>query len=158
MTRPVRFTLNGSAVTAEVQPRESLGNAIRERLGLTGTQVACGVGQCGACTVLLDGAAVRSCLLLAVQADGCEVRTIESVADGDRLHPLQAALLASGGTQCGYCSPGIVLAVMSYLDEHGGGDPPTRLDIERALAHHLCRCTGYAPIVAAIEAYAAGQR
>jgi carbon-monoxide dehydrogenase small subunit len=154
--RSVRFTLNGVPVAVEVQPRESLGNAVRERLGLTGTHVACGVGQCGACTVLLDGAAVRSCLLLAVQADGCEVRTIESVAAGGRLHPLQAELLARGGAQCGYCTPGMVLAALSFLDERRGGGPPTRCEIEQALANHLCRCTGYTPIVAAVEAYATG--
>ncbi|MEZ5101057.1 MAG: (2Fe-2S)-binding protein [Thermoleophilia bacterium] len=142
------LTVNGRAVREAVEPRLTLSDFLRHRLGLTGTHVGCEHGVCGSCTVLLDGAAVRSCLLLAVQADGLEVRTVESLATGEALHPLQQAFHEHHALQCGFCTPGILMAAVDYL----GREPdPTREEIADMLSGHLCRCTGYAPIVEAIH-------
>jgi carbon-monoxide dehydrogenase small subunit len=135
-----------------VEARRSLADFLREDLALTGTHVGCEHGVCGACTVLLDGAPVRSCLLLAVQADGAEVKTVEGLAPPDGgLHPLQAAFQAHHGLQCGFCTPGILMSAQAFLDEHPA---PTAIEIREMLAGHLCRCTGYEAIVAAIAAAA----
>jgi aerobic-type carbon monoxide dehydrogenase small subunit (CoxS/CutS family) len=147
----VELVVNGRAVREEVEPRLLLSDFLRHRLGLTGTHVGCEHGVCGACTIQLDGAAVRSCLLLAVQADGCEVRTVESLAGGPGLSPLQEAFRRRHALQCGFCTPGILMAADALL----AGGTPTRDAIVDLLGGHLCRCTGYAPIVAAI-AEAAG--
>jgi aerobic-type carbon monoxide dehydrogenase small subunit (CoxS/CutS family) len=141
------FTLNGRTVAVQVEPRELLGHVLRERLGCRGVHVACGQGFCGACTVLLDGGAVRSCLMLAPQVGGRDVRTIADVADDDApggMHPLQAALKRAGAVQCGYCTAGIVLSLLSLLEENAA---PGRVEIEDALGGHICRCTGYSAIV-----------
>jgi 2-furoyl-CoA dehydrogenase 2Fe-2S iron sulfur subunit len=129
--------------SAEVEPRLLLSDFLRHELGLTGTHVGCEHGVCGACTVELDGVAVRSCLLLAVQADGCELRTVEGLPHG----PLQEAFNAHHALQCGFCTPGILIAATDLLAQ----GPPTRAQIVDMLSGHLCRCTGYTPIVDAIE-------
>jgi 2-furoyl-CoA dehydrogenase 2Fe-2S iron sulfur subunit len=147
----VELTVNGRLVREPVEPRLLLVDFLRHRLGLTGTHVGCEHGVCGACTVRLDGAAVRSCLVLAVQANGSTVETVESLARGDELSPLQEAFRRHCALQCGFCTPGILMAASELL-EHG---PPTRDQIVDLLSGHLCRCTGYAPIVAAIEEAAA---
>jgi aerobic-type carbon monoxide dehydrogenase small subunit (CoxS/CutS family) len=146
----LELTVNGSLVRESVEPRLLLVDFLRHRLGLTGTHVGCEHGVCGACTVRLDGAAVRSCLVLAVQADGSTIETVESLA-GDERSPLQEAFRRNHALQCGFCTPGILIAATELL-EHG---PPTRGQIVDLLSGHLCRCTGYAPIVAAIEEAAA---
>ena len=147
----VELTVNGRLVRESVEPRLLLVDFLRHRLGLTGTHVGCEHGVCGACTVRLDGAAVRSCLVLAVQADGTTVETVESLAGDDELSPLQAAFHRNHALQCGFCTPGILMAATELLER----GQPTREQIVDLLSGHLCRCTGYAPIVAAIEEAAA---
>jgi aerobic-type carbon monoxide dehydrogenase small subunit (CoxS/CutS family) len=136
-------TVNGRRYCEEVEPRLLLSDFLRHTLGLTGTHVGCEHGVCGACTVRLDGVAVRSCLLLAVQADGAEIQTVEGLTWG----PLQEAFRANHALQCGFCTPGILLAASDLLER---GGPPTRAEIVDMLSGHLCRCTGYEPIVEAI--------
>ncbi len=143
----IALRVNGRAVREAVEPRLLLSDFLRHRLGLTGTHVGCEHGVCGACTVQLDGAAVRSCLMLAVQADGAAVRTVESLAGDDALSPLQDAFHRHHALQCGFCTPGILMAADELLARPG---PPTREQIVDLLAGHLCRCTGYRPIVDAI--------
>jgi aerobic-type carbon monoxide dehydrogenase small subunit (CoxS/CutS family) len=139
--------VNGRDVRETVEPRLLLSDFLRHRLGLTGTHVGCEHGVCGACTIQLDGAAVRSCLLLAVQADGSEVRTVEALADGEALSPLQDAFHRHHALQCGFCTPGILMAADELLAR---AEPPTRAELVDLLSGHLCRCTGYRPIVDAI--------
>jgi 2-furoyl-CoA dehydrogenase 2Fe-2S iron sulfur subunit len=139
--------VNGRDVREAVEPRLLLSDFLRHRLGLTGTHVGCEHGVCGACTVQLDGVAVRSCLLLAVQADGCELRTVEALAGGERLSPLQEAFHRHHALQCGFCTPGILMAADELLARDA---PPGRDEIVDLLSGHLCRCTGYRPIVDAI--------
>jgi 2-furoyl-CoA dehydrogenase 2Fe-2S iron sulfur subunit len=143
----VGLRVNGRDVRESVEPRLLLSDFLRHRLGLTGTHVGCEHGVCGACTVQLDGAAVRSCLLLAVQADGCEVRTVEALAADDGLSPLQQAFHRHHALQCGFCTPGILMAADELLAR---GGRPSRDEIVDLLSGHLCRCTGYRPIVDAI--------
>ncbi|KIL99399.1 4-hydroxybenzoyl-CoA reductase gamma subunit [Paramagnetospirillum magnetotacticum MS-1] len=143
----VAFTLNGRKVEAEVEPRTLLVALLRDGFGLTGTHVGCDTGQCGACTVHLDGRAVKSCLVLAAQADGRDVLTIEGVAEGETLHPLQAAFRDRHALQCGFCTPGMV---MSGLDLVAHLDRADEDAIRHGLDGNLCRCTGYRPIVEAI--------
>jgi 2-furoyl-CoA dehydrogenase 2Fe-2S iron sulfur subunit len=139
----IDVTVNGRRYQEEVEPRLLLSDFLRHTLGLTGTHVGCEHGVCGACTVQLDGVAVRSCLLLAVQGDGAEILTVEGLEWG----PLQEAFRANHALQCGFCTPGILLAAADLL---GRGGPPTRTEIAEMLSGHICRCTGYAPIVEAI--------
>ncbi len=143
-THAISLTVNGGPVEAEVEARRTLADVLREDLGLTGTHLGCEHGVCGACTVLVDGDAVRSCLVLAVQADGREVRTVEGLADGDRLHPVQQAFWESHGFQCGFCTPGFVMATVALL-----ADNPTATEeqIREELSGNVCRCTGYESIV-----------
>jgi 2-furoyl-CoA dehydrogenase 2Fe-2S iron sulfur subunit len=143
----ISLRVNGRDVREAVEPRLLLSDFLRHRLGLTGTHVGCEHGVCGACTVQLDGAAVRSCLLLAVQADGCEVRTVEALADGDGLSPLQEAFHRHHALQCGFCTAGILMAADELLAR---AERPGRDEIVDLLSGHLCRCTGYRPIVDAI--------
>ena len=143
--------VNGRSYHEPVPDRLLLSDFLRHRLGLTGTHVGCEHGVCGSCTVHLDGAAVRSCLLLAVQADGVELSTVEGLADGDRLHPLQEAFREHFALQCGFCTPGILMAAVDFLAQNPA---PTRSEIAEMLSGHLCRCTGYAPIIDAIAAVA----
>jgi 2-furoyl-CoA dehydrogenase 2Fe-2S iron sulfur subunit len=143
----IALRVNGRDVREAVEPRLLLSDFLRHALGLTGTHVGCEHGVCGACTVQLDGAAVRSCLLLAVQADGAEVRTVEALADGEALSPLQAAFHRHHALQCGFCTPGILMAADELLARP---EPLTREQIVDLLSGHLCRCTGYRPIVDAV--------
>jgi carbon-monoxide dehydrogenase small subunit len=144
----IAVTVNGQRHEAEVEPRTLLVYFIREHLGLTGTNVGCDTSSCGACTVQLDGESVKSCTLLAAQADGRGVTTIEALAGADgSLHPLQEAFRRNHGLQCGYCTPGMIMAAESYLREHPS---PTEEEVRSALEGNLCRCTGYQNIVASI--------
>jgi aerobic carbon-monoxide dehydrogenase small subunit len=143
----VAVTVNGKAYRETVEPRLLLSDFLRHTLGLTGTHVGCEHGVCGACTVLLDGVAVRSCLLLAAQADGAELVTVEGLAENGELNPLQAAFRECHALQCGFCTPGILMAATDLLAR----GTPTRDEISDMLSGHLCRCTGYEPIVEAIE-------
>jgi aerobic-type carbon monoxide dehydrogenase small subunit (CoxS/CutS family) len=149
VTRTVRLSVNGQTREGVVEPRTSLADFLRDGLDLTGTHVGCEHGVCGACTVLLDGEPVRSCLLLAIQMDGAEVTTVEGLADGDRLHPLQQAFWDHHGLQCGFCTPGILLTAKALLRDN---PHPTDDEIREAIAGNLCRCTGYHFIVEAIRA------
>ena len=150
----VTVIVNGRHYREPVPDRLLLSDFLRHRLGLTGTHVGCEHGVCGSCTVHLGGSAVRSCLLLAAQADEAEVTTVESLADGDRLHPLQEAFREHFALQCGFCTPGILMAAVDFLAHNPA---PTRSQIAEMLSGHLCRCTGYAPIIAAIAAAAAAR-
>jgi carbon-monoxide dehydrogenase small subunit len=151
----VRLSVNGREYERAVEARKTLADFLREDLALTGTHLGCEHGVCGACTVLLDGEPVRACLMLAVQADGTRVTTVEGLAEGDRLHPLQEAFWTHHGLQCGYCTPGILLTATAFLAEC---PDPTREEIREMLAGNLCRCTGYQFIVEAIEAAARALR
>jgi carbon-monoxide dehydrogenase small subunit len=141
------MSVNGAAREADVEPRTLLVYFLRETLGLTGTNVGCDTSTCGACTVLMDGESVKSCNVLAAQADGRAVTTIEGMADGDGLHPLQDAFHRNHGLQCGYCTPGMVMAAASFLKENPA---PTEEEVREALEGNLCRCTGYQNIVKSI--------
>jgi len=144
----VSITVNGAEHILELEPRELLVYVLRERLGLTGTNVGCDTSSCGACTVLLDGESVKSCTLLGVQADGREITTIEGLATNGAMHPVQEAFHEQHGLQCGYCTPGFIMAVVSFLDETPN---PSEEEIRHALEGNLCRCTGYHNIVRAVE-------
>jgi aerobic-type carbon monoxide dehydrogenase small subunit (CoxS/CutS family) len=144
---PVEVTINGRTYREEVEPRLLLSDFLRHRIGLTGTHVGCEHGVCGACTIRLDGAAVRSCLLLAVQADGSAIETVEGLASDGELHPLQDAFREHHALQCGFCTSGILMSAAELLERDG---TPTRAEIVDMLSGHLCRCTGYEPIVDAI--------
>jgi len=149
----IGVTVNGRRYERAVEPRLLLSDFLRQDLGLTGTHVGCEHGVCGACTVLLDGAAVRSCLLLAVQADGAVVATVEGLApSAEELHPLQAAFREAHGLQCGFCTPGILMTVIPFLRDH---PHPTEPEIREALSGNLCRCTGYQGIIEAVKLAAA---
>ncbi|MCI0634523.1 MAG: (2Fe-2S)-binding protein [Actinobacteria bacterium] len=143
----VSVTVNGAARAADVEPRTLLVYFLRETLGLTGTNVGCDTSSCGACTVLLDGESVKSCTLLAAQADGREVTTIEGMASDGQLHPIQEAFHRNHGLQCGYCTPGMIMAAASYLKEN---PTPTEDQVRLSLEGNLCRCTGYHNIVKSI--------
>lgn len=152
MTRQdVVLKINGKQHMLEVESHRSLLDVVREELGLTGTKKGCDAGDCGACTVLLDGAPVNACLVLAVQAAGQEVTTIEGVAGEGRLHPLQEAFIEHGAVQCGFCTPGMVLSSLALLRET---PRPTRFEIQDALSGNLCRCTGFVQIIKAIQSIA----
>jgi carbon-monoxide dehydrogenase small subunit len=146
--RRVSITVNGAEHALELDPRELLVYVLRERLGLTGTNVGCDTSSCGACTVLLDGESVKSCTLLGVQADGREITTIEGLATNGSLHPVQEAFRVQHGLQCGYCTPGFVMATVSLLREI---PDPSEEEIRHALEGNLCRCTGYHNIVRAVQ-------
>jgi carbon-monoxide dehydrogenase small subunit len=143
----ITVTVNGSAHRVDVEPRRLLVHHLRDDLGLTGTNVGCDTSSCGACTVLVDGESVKSCTMLAVQADGLEVTTIEGLADGAVMHPVQAAFQEHHGLQCGYCTPGMVMAAVSLLAEQ---PEPTEQDVRQGIEGNLCRCTGYHNIVKAV--------
>ncbi len=144
----IRFTLNGRPVEVAAPPMQRLLDVLRETCGLTGTKNGCGEGDCGACTVMVDGAAVVSCLVPVVQVEGADVRTVESLAPGDRPHPLQQTFLQHGGTQCGSCAPGFLMAACSHLESGGKTDEAA---LREALAGVLCRCTGYHRIIESVQ-------
>jgi aerobic carbon-monoxide dehydrogenase small subunit len=146
--RRIAVTVNGVRHEREVEPRQLLVYFLREQLGLTGTNVGCDTSSCGSCTVLLGGESVKSCTLLAVQADGAEVTTIEGIAANGDLHPVQRAFHEQHGLQCGYCTPGMVMAAIKLLESN---PDPTDAEIRRGLEGNLCRCTGYENIVAAVR-------
>ena len=147
----VSVTVNGEAHTATVEPRLLLADLLREVLGLRGTHLGCEHGVCGACTILLDGEPVRSCLLLGVQADGREVTTVEGLADADGLHPLQEAFREHHALQCGFCTPGFLLTALYLIDGDPAIDQRDEKDLREALSGNLCRCTGYQNIIDAVR-------
>jgi carbon-monoxide dehydrogenase small subunit len=149
MRRTVEFTVNGDAYRLDVEPNRRLIDVLREDLGLTGTKEGCSIGVCGACAVLLDGEMISSCLALTVNAHGHEVTTIEGLAVGDQLHPLQRAFIEHGGFQCGICTPGQIMAAKALLDQN---PHPTREEVVEWMTGNLCRCTGYYKIVESIMA------
>jgi aerobic carbon-monoxide dehydrogenase small subunit len=152
MKQVITLQVNGDRHEVAVDPWRTLNEVLREDLRLTGTKHGCGDGDCGACTVLLDGRSVLSCLTLAVAADGADIRTVEGLATArDQLHPIQEAFVAGGAIQCGYCTPGMELSALYLLSRNPS---PTEAEVRAALAGNLCRCTGYAKIVAAIQAAA----
>ncbi len=149
MKRSVRVSVNEKEYTREVEPRLLLSDFLRHELGLTGTHVGCEHGVCGACTILLDGESVRSCLLFAVQVDGHEITTVEGLAKNtDQLHPIQQSFWEAHGLQCGYCTPGILMTLVPFLKQNPN---PSEDDIRHALSGNLCRCTGYQHIVDAVK-------
>ena len=151
----IRLTVNGEPRAAEVEPRRLLVDFLREDLGLTGTHIGCEQGVCGTCTVLLNGASIRSCITLAVQADGAEVSTVEGLAVGGELHPLQDEFSDKQGLQCGYCTPGMLMRAQEILAQN---PDPTPEQVRAAIASNLCRCTGYQFITEAVLAAAARMR
>ena len=151
----VTLTVNGRTYSLQLEPRRTLLDAIREECGLTGTHMGCEHGVCGACTVLLNGDPVRACLMIAVQAQGSAIGTVEGLADGETLHPLQRAFMAHHGLQCGFCTPGFLMLVAGVLEREPDISDDFLLDV---LASNLCRCTGYQGIVAAVQAAVAELR
>jgi aerobic carbon-monoxide dehydrogenase small subunit len=147
MKKIIRLTVNDRERELAVEPNRTLLQVLREDLGLTGAKHGCGLGECGACTVLLDGRPVNSCLVLAAQAEGATVVTIEGLADGERLHPVQRAFVEKGAIQCGFCSPGMILSAKAFLDQNPS---PSEDQVRTAISGNLCRCTGYQKIVEAI--------
>ncbi len=147
MKREVKFTVNGEACQVEVENRRSLLEVLREDLQLRGTKKICDMGECGSCTVLLDGMAINSCLVLAVDAHGHEVQTIEGMAQGGNLHPIQEAFVNKGAVQCGFCTPGMIMTTKALLEKNSN---PTEVEVKTAIAGNLCRCTGYVRIIDAI--------
>ena len=147
-TYPLQMRLNGQEVHLEVSPGATLATALRDQLGLTGTKIGCEEGECGACTVLVDGQAVNSCLYLALKAAGRDVLTVEGLSPNGELHPLQRAFVACGAVQCGYCTPGILLSAVALLSQN---PHPSEDEIRRAISGNLCRCTGYLSIIRAIQ-------
>ena len=155
MKQTIRVAVNGRVYQEDVEPRILLAHFLRENVGLTGTHIGCVVGECGACSVLLDGKVVKSCLLFAVQADGREVTTIEGLAKNGELNPVQEAFVKNYAFQCGYCTPGMVMASHALLQSNPN---PSEAEIRKALAGNLCMCTGYVQIVDAVKAAAAMQK
>lgn len=151
----VSLTVNGESVSADVEPRTLLVHFIRENLDLTGTHVGCETSYCGACTVLVDGRSVKSCTMLAVQANGADVTTIEGLADGDEMHPIQEGFWERHGLQCGYCTPGMIMSAAGLLAENPN---PSEDEIRHGIEGNLCRCTGYHNIVKSIDYAAAKMR
>ena len=149
MKKIIQLTVNGEPFEIAVEANCTLADALREELDFTGVKKGCGIGDCGACTVLMDGLPVFSCLVLAVEADGHDILTIEGVAEGNELHPLQQAFIDVGAIQCGFCTPGMILNAYALLREN---PDPSETEIRRAISGNLCRCTGYQKIVEAIQA------
>jgi carbon-monoxide dehydrogenase small subunit len=155
MKKELTFTLNGEVVKADVDPQWTLLYLLREVLELTGTKEGCGYGECGACTVIIDGQAVNSCLYPVMEAEGKTITTIEGIASKDgQLHPLQTAFINEGAVQCGFCTPGMIMSAKALLDTN---DKPTEEEIKDAVAGNLCRCTGYVKIIDAIKTVAGGR-
>lgn len=149
--KTVTMRVNGIEVSKKIQENMTLVDFLRKRLLLTGSKKGCGIGECGACTVQMNGVTVNACLVLALQAEGADIVTIEGLADGDTLHPLQTAFIEKGGVQCGYCTPGMIMSAKDMLDAK---QKPTREEVKRALSGNLCRCTGYTKIISSVESAA----
>ena len=150
----ITMTVNGKPVALRCQTNLTLLDILRDELSLTGVKDACGgEGECGACTVIMNGKAVNSCMVFAAQADGAVIETIEGLAKGDQLHPLQIAFIETGAIQCGFCTPGAIMAAKAFLDEHSS---PTEEEIKEALSGNLCRCTGYKKMIEAVSLAAQG--
>jgi len=148
MSLNVRLTVNGRRHSAKINPALSLLDFLRDTLGYKGVKICCNTGECGACTVLFNGKPVNSCVVLAADAAGAEIVTVEGLAEGDRLHPVQQAFIDTGAVQCGYCIPGFIISVKALLDRTTN---PTPAEIEEAISGNICRCTGYAKIVDAVQ-------
>ena len=146
--KQIKVTVNGIIHELSVQPWETLLDVIREHLGLTGTKEGCGLGECGACTIIMDGKTVNSCLVLAVEADNRVITTIEGLANGDELHPIQEAFIACGGLQCGFCTPGMIMSTKALLENNPS---PDEEEIREAISGNFCRCTGYTKIIESIK-------
>ncbi|MBS3906860.1 MAG: (2Fe-2S)-binding protein [Syntrophaceae bacterium] len=144
----IRFKLNGKSIVVDAPPHWTLLKLLREKMGLTGTKEGCGIGECGACTVLVDGNPLHSCLLLASKVEGKSVQTVEGLGSRDSLHPLQKSFVDHGAVQCGFCTPGILMSAKALLD---GNPHPSKEEVKEAISGHLCRCTGYQQIIEAIE-------
>ncbi len=155
MKKKIQMTLNGKSITLEVSAHRLLLDLLRDEIGLIGTKEGCGTGDCGACTVFLNGKPVNSCLILSGELDGADIVTIEGLKIGPELHPIQKAFIQDGGAQCGYCTPGMLMMAKAFLDENLS---PTEEEIRFALSGNLCRCTGYAKIVQAVQDAAAELR
>lgn len=149
MDQTIKFILNGVNVEVSAPPHWPLVRVLREKLGFTGTKEGCGIGECGACTVLVDGAPVHSCLILAPKVEGREVQTIEGLGTRESLHPLQQSFIEHGAVQCGFCTPGMLMTSKALLEKN---PHPTKEEVKEAISGHLCRCTGYHQIIEAIEA------
>jgi carbon-monoxide dehydrogenase small subunit len=147
MKKEITLKVNGNDYKMTVDTRMTLIEAIRDEIGLTGTKEGCSVGECGTCTVLMDGKPIYSCIMLAVEAEGKEILTIEGLADSDGLHPIQKSFIDHGAVQCGFCTPGMILTAKALLDENPN---PTEEDVRKAISGNLCRCTGYSKIIEAI--------
>jgi carbon-monoxide dehydrogenase small subunit len=147
----IQITVNGQPNEIEVDPWRTLLEILRDQLNLTGTKQSCAEGHCGACTVLVDGEAVNACLMLALEANGCDILTIEGLAEGGKLTPIQEAFVNYGAVQCGFCTPGMIMATKVFLEDN---QDPSDEEIKKALAGHLCRCTGYVQIIEAVRAAA----
>jgi len=152
MNKQIQFTLNGRSISREVPAHRLLLDLLRDEIGMTGTKEGCGTGDCGACTVYLNGKPVNSCLILSGELDGAEIVSIEGLKIGPELHPIQQSFLQDGGAQCGYCTPGMLMMAKALLDEN---QDPSEADIRYALSGNLCRCTGYAKIIEAVQDAAA---
>jgi carbon-monoxide dehydrogenase small subunit len=146
--KEIKLTINNELYTREVAVNRTLLEFLREDIGLTGAKEGCNEGECGACTVLVDGKPVNSCLMLAVEADGSTILTIEGLADGEKLHPLQQAFIDEGAVQCGFCTPGMIMTAKAVIDEYGN---PTEPEIRKLMEGNLCRCTGYTRIVKTVK-------
>jgi carbon-monoxide dehydrogenase small subunit len=153
--KQIKVTVNGILYELSVQPRETLLDVIREHLGLTGTKEGCGLGECGACTVIMDGKTVNSCLVLAFEADSRVITTIEGLANGDELHPIQEAFIKCGGLQCGFCTPGMIMSTKALLEKNPS---PDEEEIRKAIAGNFCRCTGYTKIIESVKVAAKNMR
>ncbi|MFB0957402.1 MAG: (2Fe-2S)-binding protein [Clostridiaceae bacterium] len=154
MNRTIEFTLNGKPTRVEIDERETLQEVLRGRLHLTGLKIGCGVGECGACTVILNGITIDSCLYLAVLAEGADIRTVEGLAQEGKLNPVQQSFVEHGAVQCGFCTSGLVLTATTL---HESGKKLSREDIKREITGHLCRCTGYEHVIDAIEEVCQGE-
>jgi carbon-monoxide dehydrogenase small subunit len=144
----IELNVNGTSYELDVQPWETLLEILRDNLGLTGTKEGCGIGECGACTVIMEGKTVNSCLVMAAEADGKQITTIEGLAEAGALHPVQEAFVEQGGLQCGFCTPGMILSATALLKEN---PKPTEEEIRRGISGNLCRCTGYTKIIESIK-------
>ncbi len=149
--KSIKLNVNGQDYELSVPPHRTLLEVIREELGLTGTKEGCSLGECGACTVIMDGQTVNSCLVLAAEADGKSIITIEGLAEGDKLHPIQQAFIDHGGFQCGFCTPGMIMSAKALLDAN---PHPTEAEIRQGISGNFCRCTGYTKIIESIKAAA----